>query len=191
VDIRCEQCGTELPLLARKHARYCSARCRTAACRNRAAIPRALTRRNRWVRWSAGKVPLQADGRTASSTDPGTWTGYAAAKAATAGVGMGFVLNGDGIACIDLDHCISDGQLAQWAAEILALLPPTYAEVSPSGTGLHVWCYGTVGKGRKVRRADGACIELYDCGRYMTVTGNRWKDSPAQLADLGHIASLF
>ena len=181
---RCENCQGPLPILARAHARFCSSRCRTAACRARNPIPAELRSRGRWVRHSASKMPLQTTGRAASSTDPETWTTHAKAKASAVGAGAGFVLNGDGIACIDLDHCIAaGGSLAPWAAAILAEFPATYTEVSPSGTGLHVWCRATVGRGRKIRRADGACVEIYDRGRYVTVTGNTWGDAPSRLAD--------
>jgi primase-polymerase (primpol)-like protein len=143
------------------------------------------------VRYSADKVPLRLNGRNASSTSPGTWAAYAAARDSSTGAGLGFVLDDNGIACIDLDHCLAGGRLAPWAAEILAALPPTYVEVSPSGTGLHVWGYGTVGIGQKIRRDDGACIEVYDRGRYMTVTGNRWQRSPSVLADLDGVIASF
>ena len=39
--------------------------------------------------------------------------------ASKAGVGVGYVLaEGDGIVCIDLDHCLDDGKLAPWARTI-------------------------------------------------------------------------
>ena len=184
MNTRCEHCNGPMPILARRHARYCSGHCRTAACRVRMPIPAELRRLGRWVRHSASKMPLQTTGRAASSTDAATWTTYANAKASSVGAGIGFVLNGDGIACIDLDHCIGpDGTLASWAAVILAGLPATYTELSPSGTGLHVWGHASVGRGRKIRRTDGACIELYDRGRYVTVTGKPWGGAPARLAD--------
>jgi primase-polymerase (primpol)-like protein len=139
------------------------------------------------VRYSARKVPLTTAGRAASSTDPATWADHATVRDSDAGVGAGFVLNGDGIACIDLDHCLDDGELAAWAAEILASLPPTYTEVSPSGTGLHVWGLATVGTGRKIRR-DGTCVEVYDRARYVTVTGRRY-GAARSLADIGEVAA--
>lgn len=128
-------------------------------------------------------MPLQASGRAASSTNPATWTSYAKANASKTGVGLGFVMDGSGIACIDLDHCLDGGKIAPWAQEILSSLPATYIEVSPSGTGLHVWGLGTVGRGRKVRRGP-VCIEAYDRGRYVTVTGVPWDGAPAKLGDL-------
>jgi primase-polymerase (primpol)-like protein len=102
------------------------------------------------------------------------------------GDGLGFVLNGDGIACVDLDHCIDGGVLAPWAQLILDRTPATYVEVSPSGTGLHIFGFAHVGLGRNK-----GGVEFYDRGRYMTVTGKRWGKAPRALADIsGLIASL-
>ena len=76
------------------------------------------------------KVPVTANGRPASSTDSATWCSYRDAVRSTAGAGVGFVLNGDGIACLDLDHCLVDGKPAAWAQRILDRVPATYVEVS-------------------------------------------------------------
>jgi primase-polymerase (primpol)-like protein len=98
--------------------------------------------------------------------------------------GVGFVLNGDGIACIDLDHCITGGVLADWAADIVARAGKTFVEVSPSGTGLHIWGFAEVGRGRRMGQ-----VEVYDRGRYMTVTGNRWGSSPKRLGDISALVA--
>jgi len=58
-------------------------------------------------------------------------------------------------------------------------MPTTYVEVSPSGDGLHVWGFATVDKGR---RSGG--VEVYGSGRYITITGKRWRGSVASFADL-------
>ena len=51
----------------------------------------------------------------------------------------------------------------------------SYAEVSPSGTGVRVWVVGTLAgllpSGKEGRRR--GPIEVYDGGRYLTVTGHR------------------
>ena len=174
----CSWCSTPLPLRRRGDARFCSSRCRLAAHR---ALPAAeLRSRDRWVRFAADKRPLTASGSWGSSTNAATWCDYATAAASTAGVGIGFVLNGDGIVCVDLDHCLDGrGRLTPWAAELLADLPDTYVEVSPSGHGLHVWGFGDVVKGRK---SDG--VEVYGTGRYLTVTGKRWRHSGATFCRL-------
>jgi primase-polymerase (primpol)-like protein len=134
-----------------------------------------MRRRDRWIRHAA-KVPKTVHGRAASSTDPATWSTFDQALASHVGDGLGFVLAGDGIACIDLDHCLEGGDLADWAREVLGLAGPTYVEVSPSGTGLHIFGKGVVGKGH---RRDG--VECYDRGRYMTITGRRFEGAPVKL----------
>jgi primase-polymerase (primpol)-like protein len=190
---RCEHCEERLGARHAHHARYCSTRCRVAAhrARRRAVdpVPEAMTRRRQWVRHTESKLPLVADAgrRAASSTDPETWRSYSAAKRSRAGVGIGFVLSGsDRLVCIDLDHAIADGQVLPWARAILDRCPATYVELSPSGTGLHVWGYGPVGRGRKIRRGEEA-IEIYGWGRYITVTGKPLDGAPSKLADLSKV----
>lgn len=166
----CEGCGEPLGLY-RSQARTCSARCRKRVSR-RGQFPEALTGRNRWVRRTASKRPVTVDGSPASSTDLSTWSSFAEAKASTAGVGLGFVL-GDGIGCIDLDHCFEDGELADWAKKAIESItePIIFAEVSQSGNGVHVFIEAPEAPGRMIR--DGRNIERYTAGRYIGVTGNR------------------
>jgi primase-polymerase (primpol)-like protein len=137
-----------------------------------------MRRAPRWVRHRK-KVPLTVNGAAASSTNPATWSEYDIAATSPIGDGVGFVLNGDGIACIDLDHCLIGGVLADWAAEILAAAGRTYVEISPSGEGLHIFGLGVVGTGR---RRNGA--ECYDRARYMTVTAQRYCGAPVKLANI-------
>ncbi|MGW4076045.1 bifunctional DNA primase/polymerase [Streptomyces asiaticus] len=191
---RCEHCRGALPVLARTHARYCSGRCRTAACRSRQKasdpVPTAMMRRRQWVRHTGRKVPLSVNGgrvTPASSTDPSSWCTYRTVQRSAAGAGLGFVLTSeDRLVCIDLDHAIVDGELRPWARAIVEKLPPTYVEVSPSGTGLHIWGRGSVGRGRKLRRGE-AAIEVYDWGRYITVTRQPFEGAPSKLANLSRV----
>jgi primase-polymerase (primpol)-like protein len=174
----CSRCSTPISPLVRGDSRYCSSRCRLAA--HRALPARELRDRARWIRRSATKVPLTIDGNAASSTDPSTWCDYDTAAASTVGAGLGFVLNGDGIVCVDLDHCLDGrGRPQPWVIDLLESMPETYVEVSPSGDGLHVWGFGTIGKGR---RSGG--IEVYGRGRYLTITNKRWRHSVASFANL-------
>lgn len=167
---------------ARSDKRACSPRCKKALQRARKRFPSEMTAVDRWVRYrleprKAGKlakIPIQLNGRNASSTDSGTWASFKAAQASTVGDGLGWVL-GNGIGCLDLDQCLVDGVFAGWAREVVeehkeaALL----IEVSPSGTGVHVFLPMGPGKGSVIR--DGRNIEVYppDSGRYICVTGNR------------------
>src|SRR5690554_7007856 len=101
----CEWCDGPIKMAARgRIAKFCSTRCRVASHRARTAdpVPRELRSRARWVRWRevvrngrGTKMPIQVDGRAASSTDPGSWVSYSAAKRSGAGDGLGFVLDGD------------------------------------------------------------------------------------------------
>ena len=77
-------------------------------------------------------------GKFAESNEPETWTDFeAACKYAKehGGVALAYALDGtDGIACIDLDHCIrEDGKRSALADEVLAKCGKTYVEHSVSG----------------------------------------------------------
>jgi len=125
-------------------------------------------------------VPVTIQGRPASSTNPETWSDFQTAIGSQIGDGPGFVLNGDGIVCIDLDHCFDESPDPE-AQSILDLFPNTYVEISPSGTGLHIWGYANLEKGRRFSR-NGQSVEIYPSGRYITVTGQAFR--PGSLANL-------
>lgn len=131
-----------------------------------------------WVAWAdegGRKVPKSPHGGNARSNDPSTWGTYAEAEAVRAKngySGVGLMLT-DGYIGIDLDGVIEDGELADWARDIVESLG-SYAEVSPSGTGVHVIAWADpeqVGAVGRNNRRDG--IEIYNHGRYFTVTGER------------------
>ena len=164
----CEICGVTISAGARgRKPKFCGTNCRVRSHRGH-GVPLELRALPRWVR-HRNKVPITAGGANASSTNPSTWSTYSEATQSEAGDGLGFVLNGDGIICIDLDHCF-DGEPNEQAKELIALLPNTYVEVSPSGTGLHIWGFASLEKGRRFSRG-GLSVEVYPNGRYITVTG--------------------
>lgn len=172
--MKCSWCTADFT--ARAGARYCSTACRVGA--HRAQPPAQLMNLHRWIRHDA-KVPKRVYGGNASSTDPNSWASFASARSSSVGDGLGFVFAADGIAGIDLDHCITNGVLQPWAAKIVKACRGTYVEVSPSGTGLHIFGLGVVGKGHKSGQ-----VEVYDRGRYFTVTMRRWKRAPLVLTDI-------
>lgn len=135
------------------------------------------------MRHTAKKVPLTVEGAAASSVDPMTWSTYQAAQKSGTGVGLGFVLNGDGLICLDLDHCLDAGRLSGPVAALLDALPATYTEVSPGGDGLHVWLRGSLPHDG-VHNVLGVRCEAYSRDRYITVTGRRWSDAPSKVAAL-------
>jgi putative DNA primase/helicase len=106
----------------------------------------------------------------ASSTDSDTWRSFdEAVKALRTGHydGIGFVFSsGDPFAGVDLDDCRDPetGEIEEWAAEIVQELGG-YAEVSPSGTGVHI-----IVRGKAPNKKRGK-IEAYSSERYFTMTG--------------------
>lgn len=97
---------------------------------------------------------------------------------------------GGNIGCADIDHCLIKGtDVLHPAVEVLIapLMAKTYIEVSPSGTGLHVFGLMNEDKGASSRLADDVTVELYSRERFMTVTGERWSKS----SRLAHIRQHF
>ena len=182
----CLGCGETMNLY-RGGAKTCSAKCRKRVSRRtkQAPFPVEMTEKARWIRREKSKRPVTITGRAASSTNAGTWSTFPEAAASSVGAGLGFVL-GDGVGCIDLDHCITDGVVADWASSILDRCPPTFIEVSQSGEGLHIFGLLPEGPGRNIRRGDSA-VEFYSVGRYIAMTGDRFGGSPSSLADLSEV----
>lgn len=168
----CEYCGKSI-VYKNGHARFCSDKCRNYARRRfmRSPLPQPILDAARWVRYDPNKRPLTTNGAAASSTNPSTWSTWASVQASSAGVGLGFVL-GDGIGCIDLDHCLIDGEPNDEARRILEQYPNNYVEVSPSGDGLHIWGGAEEQPGRRFTTNGGLHVEFYSTGRYITVTEN-------------------
>jgi len=147
-------------------------------------IPTLLRELPFWVGWKLeereGKLtkpPYQLDGETkASTTDPDTWCSFPEALAAAEGgavAGVGFVFPSDSIFVgIDLDKVRhpDTGEIAPYYLELVRSIP-TYWEVSPSGTGLHGILKGSLPEGW--RRKTHLGIEMYQTGRYFTMTGER------------------
>lgn len=143
-------------------------------------LPRELTTYPQWVGWAYEfredkwtKPPRSPrNGELASTTDATTWGTYADAIERWRrgrGNGVGFVFSAsDPFFMIDLDKCMDDaGNVAPWAAGIVARMP-IYWEVSPSGRGLRGIGHGALPAGR--RRT--GTIEMYDDGRFATLTGH-------------------
>ncbi len=88
--------------------------------------------------------------------------------------GLGFVLHeDDGFACVDLDHCIANGVVEEWAMEIVRSLN-SYTEISPSGKGLHIWVRAEMDvAGRRHGK-----VEIYSSKRYITVTADHLAGTP-------------
>ncbi|MDG4562965.1 MAG: DUF927 domain-containing protein [Candidatus Competibacter sp.] len=145
-------------------------------------IPAELAGLSQWVLWNLEtrngketKVPYQPTGARARVDDPSTWSDFATVVEACGRFGfsgVGFVLTADDpFSGIDIDGCLNPetGELDPVAAKIVAALP-TYSEISPSGRGLRLFVNGALPPGRRRKGK----VEMYDAGRYLTLTGARF-----------------
>ncbi|MBT2502990.1 hypothetical protein [Curtobacterium sp. ISL-83] len=183
-QLGCDECGASLRLM-RAGARFCSPNCRLKAhrkARRAHQLPPEMKAQRRFVRFTSRKRPITVTGRSASSTNDQTWSTHADAAASSKGEGIGYVL-GAGVGCIDLDHCIRDGKVADWAQAVLDSNPNTYVEVSRSGEGLHIFGRLDEGPGRNFRDGTRA-IEVYSVGRFIALTGQRFRSAPLRLAPI-------
>lgn len=159
-------------------------------------IPSELRQQSRWLTWRAESAPGEKPRKVphdpkalnsrASTTDPSTWATFEQAEIAYQErvgepdefTGIGFVLNGDGIAGVDIDNCMHDGTPAPEAVALLEQLGAAYVEVSPSGTGLRAFGYAdNLERGCKGKH-NGLDVELYTKGRFLTLTGQVIKAAP-------------
>ena len=182
---------------------------KTAICRlidmgaQFAAVPKELKSLSRWVGFlmtpakngRTTKKPI--DPQTlhgASSTDPATWGSFDQAlsivgRQCSVGQdsgtvsGIGFVL-APPYCGIDIDHCI-DPETGEINAKAFVIVKEmdSYTEYSPSGTGLHIIYKGKAHGDWKRKKTDalgeGIDLEMYQNGRYFTVTGNAFGDVKA------------
>lgn len=122
------------------------------------------------------KRPYDAKtGQWAKSNDPETWSDFDTAMSVIDLYdGLGFFFDGEYYG-VDLDNIESEIIRYQQndlennvLAEFLDLLT-SYAEISPSGKGVHIICKGQLPPGGR-RKGD---IEMYDQGRFFTMTGQQ------------------
>lgn len=146
-------------------------------------IPSELKELRQWVGWrrsSRGKVPVQASGEPARVNDSSTWgTFNELIESGRQLDGVGFVLTDSPYIGIDIDDCQDGGRLQRMALKVVERFG-SYAELSPSGRGVHI-----IGRGRAVfpddsnrqagRRQAGLMgfksFEVYNESRYLTMTG--------------------
>ncbi len=159
-------------------------------------VPQCLRDLAQWVGWKyverdgkQTKCPVNAKGGgLADSTDPATWATFDEALAAYRSdslAGVGFVFTrGGGFSGVDLDSCLDPetGAPKPWAEEIIRRLN-SYTEVSPSGRGVKVFLRASK-PGSRCRKAyeDGE-VEVYDAGRFFTVTGRRLGGTSAEVEE--------
>lgn len=139
-------------------------------------IPEEMRRLDQWCVASPDKIPYVLDGNNLvkAKVNQGPWMRFehAISIASQFGVGVGFVLSHlDPFVCIDLDVKESDerrsceNDLRRYERIVDAF--DSYAELSTSGKGVHIWVKGYDGVGH---RRDG--VELYSNNRFIICTGH-------------------
>lgn len=167
----------------------------------RAQLPPELLELSQFILWfekkikdKTTKVPC-APGKTghwgaASATDPGNWTDFDTAleyAKKREGYEVGFCFKEGGrIVGIDLDHCINEyGEVNSFARKIIRKAG-SYAELSPSGKGIHILLKGELpGAIRSKERG----VEAYDRERFFTLTGRRCKETPLAINENNELLS--
>lgn len=153
-------------------------------------LPSKLLSRDHWVCWrtqrrngNVTKVPVDpATVNFASTSKPETWASFDRARERAEGddsLGIGFVFTKeDPVVGVDLDDCRNpETDVADEDARDIIDQLGSYTEVSPSGTGFHVLALGSLPDGR-CRRGN---VEMYEGGRFFTVTGDHDPSTPKAL----------
>lgn len=150
-------------------------------------VPPELATLRQWMLWSdeyGTKVPYQTNGRRAKSNDPSTWNTLDECLANTSGrSGVAFCFAADDPFCgVDLDDCIENGVLLDWAQEIVdRFRGVAWIEYSPSGTGIKITTKAT--KPDASRCSNNKGVECYDRLRYWTWTGNTLGEGCQEIGD--------
>ena len=153
-------------------------------------IPPMLKQHPNWVCWGirdappdmTPKAPFDPASLLSGRPSPAkagvreTWGSYkAAVDCVQRGLarGIGYEFDGSGVYGVDLDHVLDEtGTLTPQARKIVGQLN-SYTEVSPSGTGLHVFVLAPGADITRHRKKD-YFLEIYSEGRYFTITGETY-----------------
>lgn|GEM_PF-3384215 len=143
--------------------------------------------------WEFTKVPYQSlyPQRKCDKTNPDHQSSFYAAVQCVIDLankmsGIGYCID-IGVLAFDLDNCLVAGEIAEWALKLIAGLPPSYTEVTPSKKGLRIiWLVDPADvpeQSFKVHFAPHTGAEVLVKGSYITVTGDVWAgDKPLPLA---------
>ena len=144
-------------------------------------IPQELRKLKQFVCWvGADKVPKNPyTGGNAQSNNPDTWSSFKQAVEACEKYrfdGIGFVFSDkEPYFGVDLDHCLDNVDFCDEFVETLQ----SYAEISRSGSGIHIICKGTLPDGSR-RKGN---VEMYSSGRYFICTGNIYNTAYKEVKD--------
>lgn len=151
------------------------------------SLPKALRQTPQWLVSGSDKAPVSPKtGRYADVRDSSLYVPYAdaIAYAEKHGMDVGFALTRhDPFAVIDLDQPDNEQQATRHS-KILDAFGNTYSELSRSGKGVHIWCYGRVPQGARRDK-----VEVYSDSRYMICTGIPVR--PLPITDQNHLLNVL
>lgn len=158
------------------------------------AMPYVLRNNKNFVNWrldyydkdgqprpKPAKIPVNpATNRNALASNHTTWGTFeeACKNADNGNCGIGYVFDNKGLVGIDLDGCIENGKVNDWAMDIVKKVN-SYTEISPSGTGLHIFTFGKIESNINNRNFG---IEMYCKEHFVIFTGNHLKGTPSAIA---------
>ena len=151
-------------------------------------IPETLKQFNQFLNFKiktkengkSGKPPVDKNGYIISYKKTENWMTFEGAIANYNKCekidGINFVLTKeDGLVGIDLDDCVDNGSIEDWANDWIQTLD-SYTEISPSGTGLRIFIKGEISSNKNEGN-----IEVYRYDKVLTLTGNHLKSTPIEI----------
>lgn len=160
-------------------------------------LPAELRLLKQWILWKyedvgaakPTKVPYTPKGTLADVTKSTSWSNFddvfnTSQLGGYNGIGFVFTRN-DPYCFIDLDDAEGDSAILERHLKVYHEFE-TYAEVSPSGKGLHLICKGAVPAGRRRSK-----IEIYPHDRYATMTGNVYGNRTTIIDCQSQLTQLF
>jgi hypothetical protein len=128
-------------------------------------IPTELTKVPQWITWKYLKDGTKFP--NGKSNDPSSWHRFQDVESSKK---IAFVFADEDPFCgIDLDDCIVEGEILQWAQVVLdKFAGVAYAEFSPSGSGIKLITRAKKPAGSRCNNGSG--IECYDKKRFWTIT---------------------
>lgn len=168
-------------------------------------IPQELKDIPQWVAYKleAGKdgritkvpyIAMSKYAKRANVAKPDTWSSFANAVNTLTTYkgyeGIGFMLtDADPYMIIDLDHVTdTDGILEPWVFDMVAQIG-SYAELSPSKTGVHITLRGM--KPGKQCRNDAERFEIYGSKRWMSFTGYHLEGSNTAIVEAQEVVEAI
>lgn len=176
-------------------------------------FPPEMVDRDQWLLWKqtddGRKIPRApwetGDAlRYVSAMDPANWTSFREATRWRSKLPHDLhlayaITRDDPVLFVDLDDVVTDGELSRAARALIGEID-SYAAVSTSGRGVHVFARGGLSDGVKsltgpIDDSGDQTLEVYDRNRFVATTGNHLDGTPPELTSadsvLGRLEDEF